>query len=101
MNMPIHPKKHPLAGKIVRIKKDATHPQVPDFGGAEYRVEDWWDRVAGQSWMTCDGNPACLFYAMRTGMSRRSIPTDNEVVYGKIHGLGHLVHVSEIQPSTE
>jgi hypothetical protein len=59
-------------------------------------VEDWWDRVAGKSWMQCNGNPACINYAMRTVMSNMNIPNDNEVVYGKINGLGYLVHISEL-----
>ncbi len=63
------------------------------LGDAEYRVEDWWDRVAGKSWMDCDGNPACLAYAVR---SAGRFPLDNEVVYGKSHGMGYLVHVSEL-----
>jgi hypothetical protein len=78
-----HPEPHPLARKTVRLKLDVKHPQVPGFGGAEFRIEDWWDRVAGKSWMFCDGNPACLVYAMRTGFAETPIPTDDEVVYGQ------------------
>lgn len=89
-----HPEPHPLAGQTVRIKEGVEHPQFR-IGGAEYRVEDWWDRVAGKSWMVCQGNPACLIYAMRSGFAR--IPTDNEVLYGKVNGLGVLVHKSEIE----
>lgn len=85
----------PLAGKVVRIKAGITHPQVSGFGGSEYHVEDWWDRVAGKSWMDCNGNPACLIYAMRSGFD--GLPTDDQVLYGKIDGLGHLVHMSEIE----
>ena len=48
--------------------------------------------------MFADGNPACLVYAMRTAFSKTKVPTDNEVVYGKTdNGLGHLLHVSEIE----
>lgn len=96
--MPTHTEKHPLAGQTVRIKADVKHPQVPDFGGAAFRIEDWWDHLTGKSWMVSDGNPACLIYAMRTGFSDSPIPDDDEVVYGKIGSYGHLVHVSEIQP---
>lgn len=81
----------------MRIKPGVTHPQVKDFGGAEICVEDWWDRVAGMSWMVCDGNPACLLYAMRAGFS--DLPTDDEVIYGKVGPYGHLVHVSELEAS--
>lgn len=91
-----HATKHPMAGKTVRIKPGITHPQVPGFGGAEFCLEDWWDRVAGKSWMICQGNPACLIYAVRTGMSADPTPIDDEVVYGKVGRFGHLVHVSEL-----
>ena len=79
----------PLAGKTVTIK-------TGEFANTEYRVEDWWENVTGMSWMDANGNPACLKYAMRTGFSKIPIPTDNEVLYGKIGGLGELIHISEL-----
>jgi hypothetical protein len=91
----MHDAPHPFAGKTVRIRKEVKHPQFPNFGGSEFLLEDWWDRVAGKSWMHCDGNPACLVYAMRT--SGKKVPIDDEVVYGKMRSYGHLVHVSEIE----
>lgn len=45
--------------------------------------------------MSADGNPACMNYAIRAGFS--DLPTDDEVLYGKIGGFGHLVHISEIE----
>jgi hypothetical protein len=33
---------------------------------------------------------------MRTGFSEIPVPTDDEVLYGKINGLGHLIHISEL-----
>ena len=93
----IHSEAHTHARKTVRIKADVVHPQQADFGGQEFHLEDWWDRVAGQSWMDCQGNPACLIYAMRTGFSEHSTPPDNEVVYGKVGAFGHLLHVSELE----
>jgi len=91
----IHKDPHPLAGQKVRIKKDVTHPQVEDFGGSEFYLEDWWDRVYGESWMGAKGNPACLIYAMRSGFA--NLPLDDEVVYGKVEIFGHLIHISEIE----
>ena len=88
-----HTEASPLAGKTVKIREGAKHPQVPGFAGSEYRVEDWWDRLDGRSWMDCTGNPACLVYAFR---SAGATPIDDEVLYGKIGPLGHLVHISEI-----
>lgn len=85
--MSIHPQPAPQAGATI----------TADIGrGAEQiRVEDWWDRVSGGSWMAAEGNPAALKYAMRSGLA--GLPIDNKVLYGKdSHGLGHLLHVSEV-----
>jgi len=79
----------PLAGKTITIK-------TGEFAGMEYQVEDWWQNAAGMSWMVAKGNPACLKYAMRTGLSVIPIPTDNEVLYGHIGELGELIHISEV-----
>lgn len=81
-----------LSGKTVKIKTEANQ-----IGGFNIRIEDWWDRVYGASWMMAQGNPACLQYAVRTGFSQMDIPTDNEVLYGKIDGLGFLVHINELE----
>jgi hypothetical protein len=81
----LHQTESLLAGTKVKIKSEAM-----ELGNLELLVEDWWDRVAGKSWMQCNGNPAC------TVMSNMNIPNDNEVVYGKINGLGYLVHISEL-----
>lgn len=89
----IHPEKHPLAGQTVKI---ADH--VPEIGGQSYIIEDWWDRLIGKSWGDCDGNPACIRYAIRTGVQQNPVPMDDEVLYGKIGAYGNLVHVSELEP---
>ena len=93
----VHKEQHPFAGKTVKIKKEVTHPQVWDFGGGELLLEDWWDRLVKKSWKDCDGNPACMIYASRVISASGEIPLDDEVVYGKLKGLGHLVHVSELE----
>ena len=85
----IHKEKSDYAGKEVLIKESSI-----GLGGQTIKIEDWWDRVAGKSWMYCDGNLACLNYAIRSGHSL--LPMDNNVLYGKIGGIGHLIHVSEI-----
>lgn len=92
----IHANPHPKAGQVVKLRADAHV-----IGGQDYRIEDYWDRVAGKSWMVSNGNPACMKYAMRTGMSARSIPNDDEVLYGKIGGIGELIHISEISDDVE
>lgn len=93
--MNTHSEPHRLAGKSVRIKPQVKHFQFPNFGGSEFKVEDYWDRVFGKSWMHSDGNPAALVYAFRAGVS--GLPIDNEVLYGKVGSFGHLVHISEIE----
>lgn len=83
----MHNEPHPLAGQTVQV---SLRGEVYD-----YRLEDWWDVVnGGTGWGYSDGNPAALNYAMRLAGS--SLPWDDEVVYGKIGALGHLVHVNEI-----
>lgn len=90
----IHATPHPLAGKTVTLKLAAEARNLA--GGATMRVEDYYDRVAGRSWTMANGNPAALHYAMRSGFSGGAIPLDDEVVYGKVGGFSHLVHVSEL-----
>lgn len=79
---------HKFAGQTVEITEG-------EFKGQQYRVEDWWENVAGESWMVCDGNPACLEYAMRGAFEQT--PIDNNVLYGKIGAFGKLIHVSQIK----
>lgn len=83
-----------LADKTVTVTT-----ALPLFNQADttvqYRIEGYWKDIAGTSWMFATGNPACLSYAMRAGLS--GLPVDDDVLYGKTpDGLGHLVHVSEI-----
>lgn len=87
-----HGESSTLAGKDVQIKESAN-----ELGGSKIKIEDWWDIVGGISWMNANGNPACMNYAMRTGFSSIHIPIDDEVLYGKINGLGYLVHISELE----
>ena len=87
--------KHPLAGKTVKLTPaPCSNEKLALSNGALYRIEDYWINVSGGSWMDAQGNPACLMYAMRAGFS--GLPIDDNVVYGKIGGLGHLVHVNEL-----
>ena len=94
-----HDTSHELAGQTVTvITAQALHGQADT--SVQYRVEDWWDRVSGGSWMDAVGNPACLAFAVRSAVC--DLPTDDEVLYGKTpDGLGHLVHVSEVQAAAD
>lgn len=80
------------AGETVKIKKE-----VPMYGGADFCIEDYWENVSGTSWMNSNGNPAAMTYAIRIGCQEFNIPMDDEVVYGKICGIGYLFHVSELE----
>lgn len=93
--MIIHSQESSLAGRIVKLKDHVVHPQFSQFGGCEFRVEDWNDRVFEKLWQEMRWNPACLIYAVRSAMSQ--LPLDNEVLYGKVGQFGHLVHISEIE----
>lgn len=88
----MHTESHPLAGQTVKVDFGESGGNIQ--GIQEYRVEDWWDKLTGGSWMSADGNPAAMLYGMRSGF--KGNPIDNEVVYGKVGPFGHLVHVSEI-----
>lgn len=87
----MHDTRHPLAGKTVTVNAD-LHGDGP--GDHQFTIEDWNDRLFGKSWMFMEGHPASLIYAMRSAMT--NLPTDNEVVYGKVGSSGHLIHVSEL-----
>lgn len=86
----VHEAPHPNAGGPVEVSTEVN--SVAYVG--EARLEDWWDRVSGGSWMHADGNPAAMIYGLRAAMS--SLPLDDEVVYVKINSMGHLLHVSEL-----
>ena len=69
--------------------------EVKTCDGQVFLVEDWWENVYGRSWMVAIGNPAAMIYAIRIG-KKGTVPLDNEVLYGKIGGMGYLFHVSEL-----
>lgn len=86
----VHEAPHPNAGGPVEV---STEVNLVAYVG-EARLEDWWDRVSGESWMAALGNPATLQYRLRAIMT--GLPVDDEVVYVKINSMGHLLHVSEL-----
>ena len=98
--------KHPLAGKKVKLhialpdnEEQRNSPGVVKLKDTVFEIEDWWENVSGSSWINGIGNPACMKYGIRAGIS--DLPTDNEVVYGKIDNVGHLIHQSEIGETIE
>lgn len=61
-------------------------------------IEDWWQKVAGEDWMTSAfHNPAAYNYCLnhQSEYSNHSVSV-NWVLYGKIGGLGYLVNVNEL-----
>lgn len=90
-----HPQPHPAANTTVVLASSLQDRSGELKPGMSFHVDDYWDRLGGGSWMDARGNPACLKYAMRSGFA--GLPLDDEVIYGKVNGLGHLVHVSEIE----
>lgn len=89
----MHTESHPRAGQEVVLEGVTIDGQE----NPEYFIEDWWDKLTGGSWQFAQGNPAALKYAIRSVFGVDSpLPIDDEVVYGKIDGFGHLVHVSEL-----
>jgi len=77
-----------LAGKTLTIKSG-------ELAGQEITIEDWWENVYGESWQVASVlNPAAVQYAMR--QHRDNLPLNDEVLYGKIHNFGYLVHLSEL-----
>lgn len=61
--------------------------------GQDIEIEGLWTKVFGSSWMHANVNPACIEYAIRS--AEDGLPTDDKVHYGKINGLGYLIHDSE------
>lgn len=86
-------------GKTFVLNERAADPvQGQVVPGAHYRVEGNWKEMTGKSWMDSDGNFAAMHYALRAGQT--GLPWDDNVVYGKIGSLGHLVHVNELGAET-
>ncbi len=94
--MTIHPDPHPLARHTVTIRDGVTdncqHVVVP---GATFTIADWAGRYLRAPWGEATGNPTAMQYGLRL-IRTTGVPLDDEVVYGHINGVGHLVHVTEI-----
>ena len=84
-------------GKTYRIKSDS--PYFLDKYGTpnpSIIIEGADKEVFGKDWGMMNGNPTCIAYAVRRGFDRSIQPT-GQVYYGKINGLGELVHESELE----
>ena len=88
----IHQTQSALANTTVKIKTSVYHPNIQNFGGSNILIIDWYDRVFDHSWNTySDGKIERVAYSLRATNG------DDEVLYGSIGTLHHLVHVSEIE----
>lgn len=83
----------PYAGRTVRLRADAA-----ELGGHNIEVVDWYERT-GQSMAWRDalaaGDPRAQGYAVRRGLA--GLPDDDEVLFGRVDGMGQIVHLSEIE----
>lgn len=63
--------------------------------GEDFIVEDYWINLSGGiSWKDSLGVPVTFAYKHR--VDRGYIPIDDLAIYGKINGMGYLVHESEL-----
>lgn len=98
----MHEKAHPLAGREVYVGPgDHKDPQGEIVEGAVYAVEDWADRVYGTDPWMAQGNPAMLYYAVRSIAADIGGAGDPNIVYGKIGPFGHILHESELGEPVE
>lgn len=87
----------PYAGRTVRLRADAA-----ELGGHQFDVTDWYERTGpGLTWRAAleNGDPRAQGYAVRRGLG--GLPDDDEVLFGRVDGMGQLVHVSEIEGATQ
>ena len=95
----MHDTDHPLADKRVKLNSTAEDPLrgilIP---GAIFEVENWYDRVDPSrpySWKdSVHQTFTTMHYDQRVNYLGRT--PDDEVVYGHVNGLGHIVHTSEL-----
>lgn len=89
--------KYKYAGQTLITKSNVGMSSfMTDLGNKEFIAEDYWININDESWKDSNGNPAALEYAFRIGTRIGEIPLDDRVVYGKIDGLGHMFHESEL-----
>lgn len=79
--------------KLIMAIHDPYNGEIAQ--GTEISIEGLWHELTGGSWMSANGNPAAMNYAMRGAFA--GLPIDDNVYYGKINGLGFLVHETELE----
>lgn len=77
--------------KVNDVVQDNRQMILP---GATFWVEGKWSTLFGDSWRNAKyTNWAARHYAKRVELF--NLPDDDDVYYGKIDGLGHILHRSE------
>jgi len=93
VKMKIKGRKFWIKGKSKYFKKKygIFHPFI--------LVEDTCEKALGCWRGYAQGNPSALIYAVRSVEDKLPFdsPNSGEVVYGKVNGLGELVHISELE----
>lgn len=83
----------PYAGRTVRLRADAA-----ELGGQTVEVVDWYERTGqGRPWREAlqSGEPRAVGYSVRRGLG--GLPDDDEVLFGRVDGMGQIVHVTELE----
>jgi hypothetical protein len=83
----------PYAGRKVRLKSAAA-----ELGGHDFQCVDWFantGQLVGWREALEAGDPRAMGYAVRRGLG--GLPEDDEVLFGRVDGMGQLVHVTEIE----
>ena len=97
--------RYEYAGATAKLKSGVGCDMVgTDMSGKPFVIADWFENVAGCSSMAATGNPTALIYAMRTaknGANNGVYPFSNDVVYGKVDGMGFAFHVNEFEVGSE
>lgn len=75
-------------GRYFKQKYGSCNPVI--------EIEDLQSKVFGNM-MPEDmvANPTCMLYVMRA--VEMNLPTDGELYYGKVNGLGEIVHETELE----
>lgn len=93
--------RYKYAGMTVKTKQGVGHGlNGASLEGVEFTIEDWFSNVIGTSWMFADGSPTAILYALRIADfgKNNGIPIiDDDVLYGKVNGLGFAFNVKELE----
>lgn len=82
----------PYAGQTIKLR-----PGAAELGGHDIAVVDWYERTgAGVTWAQGleAGDPRAIGYSVRRGLG--GLPDDDDVLFGRVDGMGVLVHESEL-----